>query len=628
MGNGKERKSMRDSFERIVNILIRIMLAAVVFVLFLHSIFSTSFIGQIPGEDGGIQDHTLNVVDSPFVHLLLLVFLTICSVFLYRMFRNRKKGINLRAALLIIAAAGFLMGLIWIVSTQLIPGSDPAKVCRVAAQWREGDFTAFEQSVDGEEGYLFRYPFQSGIVLFYYLLMGVLGTENYVGMQVVNLLALTVSYYLIVQILGRFWKEDKAAVVLAHVGLILWVPYMFYVTYLYGIMPGMACSLGAVYCMVRYLESRRWFYMLPAAFLMGIATVLKMNCLIYLVAIGCFLLYDAAQSLLKSTEKAKGSRRVTGQENKTQENNEAGKTWLVSLLFVAAMGLGVAGANQAVNRYVEHLSGYEMPEGQVMLSWVVMGLQEAPKGPGNYNGFNGNVYTQSQYDTELANERSKEALKLQLQWMAEEPVNHGLVFFARKTAYQWNDPTFISLDRMAGRKSEIEPAPVIQSLIAGKGCTYLSIWLNMAQTLILMGALFYLLLTSKKAKVYELVIYVVFLGGFLFHLVWESSASYAIPYYVLLIPYAAKGFTEYVRWASGWWTWARQTSSVQKKEDIRRLFSRKNAPLLGGAAVLLALLILFGQSDLFKRTIALNDDLKGYHASEQFYRTGDWEPGF
>ena len=40
------------------------------------------------------------------------------------------------------------------------------------------------------------------------------------------------------------------------------------------------------------------------------------------------------------------------------------------------MSLGVAGCNEAVNRYVEKLSGYEAGEGLEMLSWVVMGLQE------------------------------------------------------------------------------------------------------------------------------------------------------------------------------------------------------------------------------------------------------------
>lgn len=607
---------MKDSFEKIVNILIRVILAVVVFILFLYSIFSTSFIGRIPGEDGGIQDHTLNIADSPLLHLLILLLLTVVLVAVYRIFARRNIRINAKALLLIIAAAGFVLGIVWILSTRLLPGSDPAKVCRVAVEWREGNFTSFEQSVDGEEGYLFRYPFQSGIILFYYLVMGFLGEENYVGLQIVNLLALSAAYYLLVQILGRFWNKDQVAVVCAYVALILWLPYMFYITYLYGIMPGMACSLGAVYCVVRYLETRRWWYMLPAAFLMGIATVFKMNCLIYLVAIGCFLVYDALVCLLGKREGEQG-----------EDKDGAGKwTWLVSLLFVAVMGLGVAGTNRAVNSYVEHLSGYEMPEGQVMLSWVVMGLQEAPKGPGNYNGFNGNVYTQSNYDTELANELSKDELKRRLAWMGEDPVHNGLVFFARKTAYQWNDPTFISLDRMAGRKTEKEMSPTVKSLIEGKGCTYLSIWLNIVQTLILTGALFYLLFTQKKAKVYELIIYVVFLGGFLFHLVWEASASYAVPYYVLLIPYAVKGFCEYIRWADQAWTWLIHRSSVQKKEDIRHFFSGKNRMLTAVVVLLIAFLVLYGQTGLFRQTIALNDDLKGIDASAQFYRTGVWEP--
>lgn len=609
---------MTNSFEKFVNILIRVILAVVVFVLFLHSIFSTSFIGQIPGEDGGIQDHTLNIADSPFVHLVVLLLFTVLFVMLYRVLVNRNIQIRLQVVLGVIAAAGFLLGMAWILSTRLLPGSDPAKVCRTAAEWVEGNFTSFEQSVDGEEGYLFKYPFQSGIVFFYYLVMRLLGTENYVGLQVVNLLALTVSYYLLVQILGRFWKEDKWVLIFVHAALILWVPYMFYVTYPYGIMPGMVCSLGAVLCAVRYLETRRWWYMLPAALLMGLATVFKMNCLIYLVAVGCFLVYDALYNLLRQKE---------AKREEVQAACRTGKrTWLVSLAFLAVMGLGVAGINRAVNSYVEHLSGYEMPEGQVMLSWVVMGLQEAPKGPGNYNGFNGNVWTQSNYDTELANELSKDELKRRLQWMAEDPVNNGLVFFARKTAYQWNDPTFISLDRMAGRKSETEIAPAVKSLIEGKGCSYLSAVLNVVQTLLLAGALFYLLFTGRKTRVYELLIYVVFLGGFLFHLVWESSASYAIPYYVLLIPYAVKGLAEYIRWADKAWTWIVHRAPAQKKEDIQHCFSRKNGPLLAGVALLLMVLILFGQTGLFRRTIALDDNAKGIDAREQFYRIGIWEP--
>ena len=65
---------------------------------------------------------------------------------------------------------------------------------------------------------------------------------------------------------------------------------------------------------------------------------------------------------------------------------------LASLSVIVLMSLGVAGCNEAVNRYVEKLSGYEAGEGLEMLSWVVMGLQETPLGPGGYSGYIGDSH--------------------------------------------------------------------------------------------------------------------------------------------------------------------------------------------------------------------------------------------
>lgn len=487
------------------------------------------------------------------------------------------------------------MAAAWILATRFLPGSDPAKVCEVASQWMVGDFSAFEQ---GE--YLFCYPFQSGIVLFYYLLSRLFGDGNYVAMQFVNLLALAAVYYLLYKIFSRFWKSEEKVLLISYLALVLWIPLMFYVTYLYGILPGMACSLGAVYLALCYLEKRRWWYMFPAALLMGMATVLKMNCLIYLVAIGCFLAYDAIDSLLISRQK--------------------GKQWIVSLAFVAVMGLGVYGCNQATNAYVEHLSGYEMPEGEVMISWVVMGLSEAPNAPGNYNGYIGNVFFDNNFDTELATEQSIADLKAILKRMVQSPIDSGITFFARKTAYQWNDPTFIAMERMEGRQSTIEVSSRIRDLIEGQGEVVLSVILNFVQTVILMGMLFYLFFTRKSRNLNELLVAVVFLGGYLFHMVWESSASYTIPYFVLLIPYAVKGFAEYGRWADQAFKWIMERSSEEKKTDIKKCFSGRNIPLIGVTAMLIVLVILFMQTNLFHRTIALDD---GADAVRQFYQMQD-----
>lgn len=602
----------KDRFYHIINFIIRAFLFVSVFLLFLHSIFSTSFMGWVDKEDGTLQARTLNIADSPWKHLLVLLVITMILVLCRRVGAGRRSGMAdivdgsvngtepyrkqyVAKAAGVIGAVGVIMAAAWILVTRFLPGSDPAKVCEVASQWMAGDFSAFEQ---GE--YLFCYPFQSGIVLFYYLLSRLFGDGNYVAMQFVNLLALAAVYYLLYKIFSKLWKNEEKVLLISYLSLILWIPLMFYVTYLYGILPGMACSLGAVYLALCYLEKRKWWYMFPAALLMGIATVLKMNCLIYLVAIGCFLAYDAVDSLFISRQK--------------------GKQWIVSLAFVAAMGLGVYGCNQATNAYVEHLSGYEMPEGEVMISWVVMGLSEAPNAPGNYNGYIGNVFFDNNFDTELATEQSIIDLKAILKRMVQSPIDSGITFFARKTAYQWNDPTFIAMERMEGRQSSIEVSSRIRDLIEGQGEVVLSVILNFVQTVILMGMLFYLFFTRKSRNLNELLVAVVFLGGYLFHMVWESSASYTIPYFVLLIPYAVRGFAEYGRWADQAFKWIMEKSAEEKKADVKKCFSGKNIPLAGVAAMLIVLVILFMQTNLFDRTIALDD---GADAVRQFYQMQD-----
>lgn len=595
----------KDRFYNIINFIIRAFLAISVFLLFLHSIFSTSFMGWLEMEDGFQQAKTLNIADSPWLHLLVFGIITVVLVLCRRIAAKRgnvNKGVGQSAAgkgaakaAGVITLLGIVIASVWILVTRFLPGSDPAKVCDVVSQWMAGDFSAFDS---GE--YLFCYPFQSGIVLFYYLLSRLFGDGNYVAMQFVNLLALSVIYYLLYRIFSKFWKREDITLLFSYLALVLWIPLMFYVTYLYGILPGMACSLGALYLALCYLENRKWWYMFPAALLIGMATVLKMNCLIYLVAIGCFLGYDAIDSLLI--------------------NRSKGKQWLVSLAFVAVMGLGVYGCNQATNAYVEHLSGYEMPEGEVMLSWVVMGLQEAPNAPGNYNGYNGNVFFDNGFDTELATEQSKEDLKAILKSMAKHPIGRGVTFFARKTAYQWNDPTFIAMERMEGRKSIIEVSPWVRELIEGKGEVVLSVILNLVQTVILTGMLFYLFYTRKSRNLNELMVAVVFLGGYLFHMVWESSASYTMPYFVLLIPYAVKGFAEYGSRAEQAWQWLSARSSEEKKTDVKKWFSKENMPRIGVWAAVLLLLVLFMKTNLFDRTIALDD---GADAVRQFYQMQD-----
>jgi membrane-associated protease RseP (regulator of RpoE activity) len=140
--------------------------------------------------------------------------------------------------------------------------------------------------------------------------------------------------------------------------------------------------------------------------------------------------------------------------------------------------------------------------------------------------------------------------------------------------------------------------------------------------MILLGMLFYRLYTRKSGNLNELLVAVVFLGGYLFHMIWESSSSYTLPYFVMLIPYAVKGFAEYGKWADNAWQWFTGKTAGEKKGDVKRWFTGKHIPASAALAVAVVLILLFTQTSLFGRTIALDD---GADAVSQFYQLEDEE---
>lgn len=617
--------NQKPVFYRLVNSVIRIGLTGIVFLLFLHSLFSTSFVGRVFLWDGSEQEQTLNIVDSPLRHLFLFLFFTV-SLYLARGLWQaaKERGIlqcSARRERFVFRGmlfAVFLIAAAFVLMTQLAPGSDPAKVYAIAMQWRRGDFSAFS-----EDAYLFRYPFQSGIILFFYFLSFLFGMDNYVAFQLVNVVCLVFIYGILAKLSDFFW-QGKGLRNLVCLGLLIWTPLAFYVTYLYGILPGMALSLGAVWFAVRYLSERRCRYIALSSLCMGLATVIKMNCLIYLIAIACFLGYDILEQLFLGKDAAL-----------TKERRQ--KNVLASLLFILSLFLGVGICNWSSNRITERITGQELSEGIPMIAWVAMGLQDAPLGPGGYNGYISNVYRDFNYDSGEAAEASKQEILKRAEWMMEDPLKNGIPFFAKKTAFQWNDPTFICLDRTKGRQAAVSvPAPV-QSLIDGRGSVKLSVLLNDMQTLIWLGVLLYLLLRWDSGNLYELMGAVIFLGGWLFHLIWESSASYTIPYFVVLIPYAVCGMAEWAIFLEKWFARLRitarggetkeaaGTSGLPAKTSAGR---RKKAGRVLMAVLALGfflLLFAFFRTNLFDRTIALNDDLQGFDASDQFYHRGAWK---
>jgi hypothetical protein len=74
---------------------------------------------------------------------------------------------------------------------------------------------------------------------------------------------------------------------------------------------------------------------------------------------------------------------------------------------------------------------------------------------------------------------------------------------------------------------------------------YLENFMNIYQLLIYGGVVLALIFMRKKwVKIENYVLLIGVYGGFLFSLIWEAKTRYILPYFIMMIPYAAIGLTE------------------------------------------------------------------------------------
>ena len=57
-----------------------------------------------------------------------------------------------------------------------------------------------------------------------------------------------------------------------------------------------------------------------------------------------------------------------------------------------------------------------------------------------------------------------------------------------------------------------------------------------------LGIILFLIFDFRKLDAYKLIFVITFIGGFLFHLVWEAKGQYTIIYAYLMIPYMLRGY--------------------------------------------------------------------------------------
>ena len=439
--------------------------------------------------------------------------------------------------------AGTLMAILWVYGNQIIPEQDQLYVMQAADRLNMGNYEDFQPG-----GYLSMYPNQTGLLLLELLLTKLFGGMNYVVFEAMNGEAYIATLLLLPALAGKLGATPFEKLLTLLAGLFT-LPLLFYTSFQYGNLLGLALALGAMYFELNYIRQHKVWDLVLTVLLIVIASAVKNNYLIFLVAI---VLHALAEALRK--------KQVRGA--------------LLAVLVVAVYALQSWGTTAAL----EHKTGGDLGNGVSTMAFVAMGLQVNPvKCDGWYNEFNKESYIVSGYDAEKQGELAKQSISDSVSYL-KTPSNAGR-FFLRKNASQWADPLFQSLWTSQVRQTQNERPGWLNRVLSPKGSTALGQFLDVLQFWAYAGALFYLIFGRKREGFFEsLLLQITVLGGFVFHCVWEAKGQYTISYFVLLLPLAVLGFDALLSWIA---------DKVQNKD-----FGKEGKGDYAKAAVLAAVLLL------------------------------------
>lgn len=501
-----------DSLEKMAAMLVLILSLLFVVWLSFCAYRETSLLNteHISGE------HIEFYADNVFLSILVLALLLSAS---YLFYRNCGPIHPMRMELALLIWS-FVLGTTYIATTKLrAPSfSDSFFVTYGAQRLALGDYAVVS------EHYFYRFPFQLGYVLYSELFFRAANLilrhapEGYavLALQELNLCWLLLEYHALIETARLLFKDERIHKLLMLM-LFFCLPPLLTTPYLYGSVPAFSCGICALWFLLKYLKHGEMKYALLCALAITAAVTLKLNLLIFFVAIaGTWLVMLLKKPTLKS---------------------------LLCLLLTVACVLTIPSLPQ---RIYERRFGLRYGSGIPMICWMAMGLSEGYAAPGWYRSdYTVTAYETSGYDREATADNARLVIAERLRWFRENP-DKTADFFSAKLRSQWNEPSYGSLWINQVYPSYSEKGR-LYDFLCGSGARRTLAVMNQFQQFVFLCTLFGLIRLWKKKELPRCLLPMIVLGGLLYHLLFEAKSQYALPYFVLMLPTAAYGLFTLLR---------------------------------------------------------------------------------
>lgn len=479
---------------------------------FMLYLLVSAFMQTTGMSTGGGEGEVVTFFPDNFFLNTLVAALMLAALYLLL---NVLENVSLNTIAAVLLGWTLLFGCVFVCSARLQPLQDSYIVTFFARQCAKGDYSYYHD-------YFRFFPFQLGFALYEEIFFRIFNIflpnspEGFssVALQLINVFYTAVSFFTLVKISGLLFGSVKVQKLTA-VLLLLSVQPLFFCTYMYGNTPAFCFACLGIWLFLLFQRDGKPVFGLLCAASVAAAVLLKLNTLIYFVAI---VIVWAICLIRKPSLKS-----------------------LVCLAVLFALMFAVKPLPQ---RYYEAKLGESLGSGIPQWSWMAMGLHEGQSCSGWYDAeYTTTAFIENDFDAELTAQNAKTAIKERLHAFSEDPAS-AFSFFSRKFLSQWNEPTYQSIWINQSRPSYSEYGRMYNAFCV-EHSSELEDYMGAIEQLVALGCSFGIVMLLKKRDILSALPVLIILGAMLYHLIFEAKSQQSMGYFVLMIPVAAYGICSF-----------------------------------------------------------------------------------
>ena len=436
---------------------------------------------------------------------------------LYFIYKIILPKINEKLLLILMIIISLIMGFFWVNYIEFRPLADQSLVVYCAECLLDKDVKTILEP--GE--YLNRNPHQLGCVIYIMTAFKIFNTRSPLVLQNLNVIYSAVNLFLLYLICRELFEKDlirKIAILLMGVFSIYWA---FFSTHVYGNIPGLMFGLIALLFTLKYIKNNKIYNLVIIAISITIAYMLKSNYQIFLCAIIIILGLHTIQ--IKK---------------------------VIPIFGILGILITMFGFKTIIYTTISNNTRYSLDTGVSMTAYVYMGIAE-PKtlSPGWYTADVETIYNQANFDSKASEEISEKMLTDRVIYLLKNPI-YTLHYFSTKIRTTWLNPTFqvfwcstpsTLMDLDPPYRLHISSKPLLMSILTGPIYQIEERFLDIYQIITFIAAGIGLMISFKNSDLKKALLPLTFLGGFIFHIIWETKAIYVIQYFYIMLPFAALG---------------------------------------------------------------------------------------